>query len=234
MQTTQWDTLFSLWPVPQRRALWLETFVTGWPWTKSPLVRFSKRFIGLTDKTISFAVSATTEAEPHRHTDTSPACFEQLLSDHGDTFKRVAATYESNAAKQQELFQEICLAVWLAVPAFKGASTLKTYMLRIAHNRSVQHVAAEVKHGQIGNTDDPDGFAANCDTHTELEQQQSSALLMRLVRSLPIQQRQVFALLMEGLAYKDIAEITGLTTQNVGVTIMRVKQTLKEGMSDGK
>ena len=39
-------------------------------------------------------------------------------------------------------------------------------------------------------------------------------------------------LLLEGLSYKEIAEITGLTVNHVGVKISRIKDTLEEMLTE--
>lgn len=158
----------------------------------------------------------------------SPPCnFDQLLETHGNLLKRVAATYEANISKQQDLFQEISLAVWLAIPAYKGHSSFKTYMLRIAHNVSVKHVTSEVKKGKY--VDIEQQTLLEEDTNNEHHIQ--AAQLMHHVRQLPLKYRELFALLMEGLSYKEIAEITDNSVANVGMLIMRIKQRLTEAMS---
>lgn len=57
----------------------------------------------------------------------------------------MAATYEANFHMRQELLQEITLAVWQALEKFKGDSSVKTYILRVAHNKAITHVAYHVK-----------------------------------------------------------------------------------------
>ncbi len=161
-----------------------------------------------------------------------PRNFNQLLDVYGDLLKRVAATYEANISKQQDLFQEISLAVWLAMPAYKGNSSFKTYMLRIAHNVSVKHVTNEVKKGNYVDIEQQI-LEANPSVEGEKNNEQhiQAAQLMHHVRQLPLQHRELFALLMEGLSYKEIAEMTDNSIANVGMLILRIKQRLTEAMS---
>ena len=162
-----------------------------------------------------------------------PLDFEQLLEEYGDSLKRVAATYEANLTKQQDLFQEISLAVWLAIPAFKHNSSFKTYMLRIAHNVSVKHVAKEIKSRSYTELAEQNvSISQSVDVDTCLEKHQQAERLMHHVRQLPLKHRQLFALLMEGLSYKEIADTTGISVANVGMLIMRIKEKLTEAMSN--
>lgn len=161
--------------------------------------------------------------------------FEKLLADYGELFARVAATYEANPSKQQELVQEICLAVWQGLTRFEAKSSLKTYVLRIAHNRAVTHVNKEVKEPSEQAKTDSDDEVLALAAHTpsaeaQLAQQQQAQLLVALVRQLPVASRQVITLSMEGVSYQEIADICGISQSNVGVLISRAKQQLKEKM----
>ena len=158
--------------------------------------------------------------------------FETLLAEYGPLLSRVAASYEANADLQQELVQEMSLAVWQALKAFRGQSSLKTYILRIAHNRAVNHVSyhakqprresyCEVQAPSADQGHSPDKAAA-------MTQQIDS--LVAAVRALPIQVRQVMTLSLEGLSYQEIADVSGLTVNNVGVTLNRAKKVLTEKM----
>ena len=71
--------------------------------------------------------------------------FETIAREHGAMIARVARSYEANAARAEELVQEILIAVWQALPSFRGASTLRTFVARIAHNRAISHVAREAR-----------------------------------------------------------------------------------------
>ena len=158
--------------------------------------------------------------------------FESVLTTYGGILSRVAATYEANRDLQQELLQEICLAVWQGLSRYESKSSLKTYILRIAHNRAVTHVNKQVK----------EPIQAEWDNETEsqmiteqvinsaeknLQSQRDTSRLMTCIRALPLVQKQIMTLSMEGMSYQEIAEISGLTPSNVGVVIARTKQQLK-------
>ena len=96
--------------------------------------------------------------------------FEDVFAQYGAILSRVANSYEANEAMQQELLQEIAIAVWQGLSRFKGDSSVKTYILKIAHNRAVTHVANQVKrldthqydHDDLGSDGLPRLQAAAC------------------------------------------------------------------------
>ncbi|WP_408635802.1 RNA polymerase sigma factor [Paraneptunicella aestuarii] len=149
------------------------------------------------------------------------------MAEYGAILGRVAASYEANFSLQQELFQEMCLSVWQALQRYQGNSSLKTYVLRVAHNRGVDHVAYQTRQIKPDPFNDEQGNE-NVSPHRKLQQEDQVARLLRAVRELPVTQRQVVTLSMEGLDYHDIAEVCGLTKSNVGVILNRAKTVLMQ------
>ncbi|MBT0586219.1 RNA polymerase sigma factor [Alteromonas oceanisediminis] len=161
--------------------------------------------------------------------------FNQVFEQYAGLLARVAASYEAVPALQQELLQEICLAVWQGLKRFEGNSSIKTYILRIAHNRAVTHVSVQMRHPKFDDIDDMVEKAQGDDIsrhsmESVIANQRSAARLVAAVRALPIASRQVVGLSLEGLSYKEIAETCGMTTSNVGVVLTRAKQQLQRLM----
>ena len=69
--------------------------------------------------------------------------FETLLAAHGPMLRRIAGSYEADPERRRELEQDILLAVWRALPRFRGEAPVKAFLARIAHNRAVTHVSKE-------------------------------------------------------------------------------------------
>ncbi|MCB1051343.1 MAG: sigma-70 family RNA polymerase sigma factor [Acidobacteria bacterium] len=66
----------------------------------------------------------------------------------------------------------------------------------------------------------------------QLETQDITQRLMRLVHRLPATQREIVRLkFQEGLSYKEIGEITGLTANHVGVLLHQAMTALRKKMS---
>src|SRR5215472_2754730 len=66
--------------------------------------------------------------------------FEQILGEYGAAISRLAYSYEAVAGIREELTQEIALAIWQALPHFRGECSQRTFIFRIAHNRGLTHV----------------------------------------------------------------------------------------------
>jgi RNA polymerase sigma factor (sigma-70 family) len=66
--------------------------------------------------------------------------FEDLLREYDPGLRRLAASYESLAHAREDLLQDIRLALWTALPRFRGECSMRTFVYRIAHNRSLSHI----------------------------------------------------------------------------------------------
>ena len=127
----------------------------------------------------------------------------------------------------EDLFQEIMTNVWNSLPSFRAESAINTWVYRIAVNTALVY-RKKLRRGEEL-PDLPDGRQGALQN---LEQEERLAALRRAIAGLGDQDRLIVTLLLEGLSYKEIAEITGLTVNYVGVKISRIKQTLEQLMSE--
>jgi RNA polymerase sigma-70 factor (ECF subfamily) len=67
--------------------------------------------------------------------------FQRLLAANGPALLRLAASYTRNQSDRDDLFQEIALAIWKALPGFRGDSAERTFVFRFAHNGGMSHIA---------------------------------------------------------------------------------------------
>lgn len=150
-----------------------------------------------------------------------------MLAEHGPALARLAASYTRTASDRDDLLQEIALALWKALPGFRGESSLRTFLYRVAHNRAISYVVRR----RIRFTSDIDELQIRDprpSVETGLVQQEKHRRLMDAVRRLPLGHRQVVTLTLEGLDYAEIAQVLGISETNVGVRLSRARQKLKE------
>jgi RNA polymerase sigma factor (sigma-70 family) len=152
--------------------------------------------------------------------------FARLLGEHDRALRRLASSYERDPARQQDLVQDIWLAVWQALPRFRGDCSERTFVFRIAHNRAVSHIDySQRRHVETLDEDAP--FAApGPDPELSLSQQQRYERLRNAVQDLPIALRQVVVLTLEGMSNADVADIVGISENNVAVRLTRARAAL--------
>ncbi len=152
--------------------------------------------------------------------------FEEILKSHRAAISRVVTSYEAIKSLQEELYQEISMAIWKALPKFDNQSSLKTYILSIAHRRAISHVAKYAREPRQIQLDEQNIKTEQCPSE-QFEKQQRINKMLLAMRKLPMVERQLVALALEGVSYKEIALILGITTNLVGVKLGRAKHKLK-------
>lgn len=150
----------------------------------------------------------------------------RMLQEHHRSLRRLAASYERDTARQEDLVQDIWLAVWRALPRFRGECSERTFVFRIAHNRAISHVDHWQRRRTDVLNDDAPLEAPDPDPEHSLSQQQRHDCLRRAVQSLPLPMRQVVVLTLEGLTHAEVAEILGITGNNVAVRLTRARTEL--------
>jgi RNA polymerase sigma factor (sigma-70 family) len=160
------------------------------------------------------------------------AQFDRILSEHGAAISRLAFGYETVAGVREELVQDIALAIWQALPHFRGECSERTFVYRIAHNRGLSHVwkrrpphqpldDIEESEQPIDPRPHPDEQVAQIDQRVRL---------MSAIQSLPVAHRQMIVLMLEGLSHAQMAEVLGITENNVGVRLSRARNMLKDAL----
>jgi RNA polymerase sigma-70 factor, ECF subfamily len=148
--------------------------------------------------------------------------FDELFAANRSRIQRLCYGYLGSAAEVDDLFQEIMFNVWNALPGFRGESLPGTWLYRIAVNTALVHRRKRRPTEPLPELRDPARGA-----HQSLEDEERLSALRSAIATLPDQDRLIMTLLLEGLSYKEIAEITGLTVNHVGVKISRVKSVLE-------
>jgi len=158
--------------------------------------------------------------------------FEQTITEYRQSLARIVATYEMRPALQQELHQEILLAIWKALPNFRGDSGLHTFIYRVAHNQAMNHLSRDSKIPPHETIEESLVSPTGCPEILAINNQKVSGMF-RAMHSLSIIQRQILTLALEGLSYQEISQVTGLNVNNVGVRLNRAKKALKELLAQG-
>jgi RNA polymerase sigma factor (sigma-70 family) len=157
--------------------------------------------------------------------------FLTLLNANLPALGRLAGSYAGSTGERDDLLQEIALALWQALPRFRGECSERTFLFRIAHNRCINHIARRRSMDSLQALElDPADDSRPVDL--ALSEQQDSNRLAAAVRRLPVIQRQVIVLALEDMEYQQIADVLGISESNVGVRLNRARASLRKLMGE--
>ena len=155
-----------------------------------------------------------------------------LLRAEGAAFRRLAAAYEADPARREDLLQEIALALWQALPSFRGEASPRTFAFRIAHNQGLRHAgrAANRRHVAL------EAAEAVADTRAdplgEVEKHEQAERLQAAVRELPLLLREALVLRLEGFSAREIADVLGTSENGVLIRLSRARAALRRMLGE--
>ena len=157
----------------------------------------------------------------------------RMLTEHDRAIRRLIASYERDPSRRQDLVQDIWLAVWQALPRFRDDCSERTFVFRIAHNRAVSHIDHWQRRRTDPLDDDAPVAATGPDPEHSLSQQQRRDRVLAAVRELPLGLRQVVVLTLEGLSNAEVADVVGISENNVAVRMTRARAELTRLLGAG-
>ena len=152
--------------------------------------------------------------------------FEDWLAQHAAVLHHVALGF-ADGADRHDLMQELLLALWRAVPVFRGGARPSTFIYRVAHNAALTWKRSQRNYRQRVDRFESMVLAETLPSPSETAREaEALAHIYAAIRELPPLDRSLILLHLDGLSYAAIAEIHGLTEGNVGVRLNRLKQKL--------
>ncbi|MEN1925885.1 sigma-70 family RNA polymerase sigma factor [Luteimonas sp. MJ293] len=162
----------------------------------------------------------------------SPTDIDAVLRDHGAMLFRIATGYTRTSAAREDLVQDMSVALWKALPAYRGDGPLKAFVARIAQFTALDHVRRRVNRTDSASLDEHlESTAPRPEQYADGMQERDR--LREAVRGLPGGQRECVLLVLEGFGHREIAEILGVAHNTVDQRLSRARQQLR-GMLGGR
>ena len=171
------------------------------------------------------------------------ACSE-LVAEHQRMVVQLAMNLLSDRDEALDLSQEVFLRVFRTIHRFRGQSSLRTWIYRIAVNQARnrhrfwrrrhradqvsldQHIAAHGDDFRSGGETTPDRVLAQKELASRLE---------RALESLPFDQLSVIVLReVDGLSYEEIAYSLGVAVGTVKSRLTRARQALRAELREAR
>lgn len=173
----------------------------------------------------------------------SEEAFAYLLSVYQNPVFNFISHIVDNGSDAADVLQEVFINVFKGIKRFRGESSLRTWIYRIAVHEALNHRRGWLRRHlreplsvEEGNGDPLMGLAeaqARVETpYQALEQSERQALLRRALSTLAQPYRTVvFLREIEGLTYEEIARVIGVTEGTVKSRLMRGRLLLRQKLT---
>lgn len=157
--------------------------------------------------------------------------FKIWLDSHAGILNQLSRAYAPESADADELYQEMMVQLWRSVPRFANQAKPSTWIYRVCLNTGLTwQRSSRRREARVVPTPEPIDTAVSTDANPADREEKGDLMdrLMTAVRGLPSAQRSLIVLALDDLSYREIAEITGMTENHVGVALTRARQTLAQ------
>lgn len=134
--------------------------------------------------------------------------------------------YAFREAEREDLFQEILLQLWRNYRTYNGKAKISTWMYRVALNTAISALRKKERRPNLGGDDKlPAGLSESISDPDIAEKRK---FLYQAIAQLSEIERAIILLYLEEHSYEEISQIMGITPNNVGVKLNRIKAKLKK------
>ena len=149
--------------------------------------------------------------------------FAQLVREHKSTIYTVCYMFSHDEDEVNDLFQETLINMWKGIGSFREESKVSTWIYRVALNTCLlqeRKKKKEVK--KVPLSMDVNFYEDNDANSTQVRQ------LHQRIGRLGLVDRALVMMWLEGMSYDEIGAVMGISAQNVGVKLFRIKEQLKK------
>lgn len=146
--------------------------------------------------------------------------FLERISANQALIHKVCRIYRNTREDREDLFQEIVYQLWKSYAQFRGEAKFSTWMYRISLNTAL---ASFRKPTFIY---DRNATVPDRSDHPEGDDREER--LFDAIKMLEDGDKALIALYLEDMSYTEMADILGITENNVGVRINRIKKKIKQ------
>lgn len=147
--------------------------------------------------------------------------FIDALIQYKEIIYKVCFMYAKDKDNVNDLYQEIVLNLWHAYPRFRSESKVSTWIYRIALNVCISDLRKKKKMEYVP-------LSIKVDVYEECEKNELLQEMYQLIKRLSKLERMYILLWLDEKSYDEIAEITGVSRNNVATRLHRIKDKLKQ------
>lgn len=178
----------------------------------------------IADSGAGAAQSANTKSDTIEN---NPDDLRDLVINHGDAVYRLARSIVRDSSLAEDVTQDTMLKAWLALPGFRGESSLRGWIMRIAHNTAISTLRAR-KSIVIDPADLPEKPSRpELSTANQVENSQAVDAFVDALDLLDDLSRSILVLReIEGMAYDEISNVLGVPLPTVKTRLLRARRRL--------
>lgn len=148
--------------------------------------------------------------------------FASIIREYKRTIYTVCYMFSTDEDEVSDLFQDILINLWQGYEKFRGESSLNSWIYKVSLNTCISIDRKKKKMGKKVEL----SVEFNLYEENDKDTKQIRHLYDRISK-LAIIDRAIVLLWLDNLNYDEIGEIIGISTKNVSVKLVRIREQLK-------
>ncbi len=166
-------------------------------------------------------------------TASDPDQLHDLVVEHAEAVYRLALSVVRDSALAEDVAQDTMVKAWIALPTFRGDSSLRSWIMRIAHNTAISTL--RTRRAAVTDPADLPERAVPSERSVERRVESNEAmdafvgaldLLDDLSRSIVVLRE------VEGMAYDEIASVLNVPLPTVKTRLLRARRRLSTALRE--
>ncbi len=159
--------------------------------------------------------------------------FEKLFKDYYNDLFAYTSVFIENKELAEEIVLDVFTNLWVNRKKITIYGDLKPYLLKAVKNRAIS--ALRMKKNNFLGDEFLSNYASECNPEKKIITKEEKTKITNALQLIPPRSREVFVLhRFEGLKYKEIAELLGISQNTVENHIVKAMKILRNYFKDRK
>ncbi len=163
----------------------------------------------------------------------TPEDLHQLVTEHSEAVYRLALSVVRDSALAEDVAQDTMIKAWMALPTFRGDSSLRSWIMRIAHNTAISTLrtrrAVLVDPVEMPEEESPPERSVE----SRVEQGEAMDAFVEALDLLDELSRSIVVLReIEKMAYDEIADVLDVPLPTVKTRLLRARRLLGNALRE--
>jgi len=151
--------------------------------------------------------------------------FVEIIKTHQGILHKVCGMYRHDHDDKKDLFQEIVIQLWRAFPKFRQESKISTWIYQIALNVAISDFRKENRRPK--RVELSENLLNISDNIYDNSTEEQIVIMHHAIAQLSEIEKAIIMLYFEEKDNEEIAEIVGITQNNVRVKMTRIREKLR-------
>lgn len=154
--------------------------------------------------------------------------FTELVNENEDRLWHLCRIYTDREEEAKDLHQEILIQIWRSLPSFNGDSGINTWIYRLAVNTAISFIRKKRTRRNYHEKYRRERDSPDTGSFDRGEEPERVTTLYDAVKKLNPSEKAILTMYLEDFSYAEIAYVTDITENYVGVKLHRIKKKLSD------